>query len=318
MGYEPALNEDLGAVYDDELHERFSLYKDQSGKSHAHLASMLSRSTAAVSQYLSKTYKGNVPEFEKDIASLLRREEDLRFVAGPKKFCPTTASTLIWEVLQFCDERQKMGAALAPSGTGKTETIKEYKRMNRMTIFVTADITTKSPSQILRRTIEQVGGVGRCRSTSEYLQALIERLKGSRRLVILDDAHFLNWEAYELMRKIHDCAGVGIVYVGQERLYDQMRGQDGKAYLFDQIYSRIAIKRDKFQIFKKDARAIAESLCAGLDKECVDYLYSKARGKGRFRYMANLIDVAMEMNRQYEKPINVPLLQEAERFLLGE
>lgn len=317
MTVEAAVKEDSTGIYNEDLHARFTLWKDQNGKSLSTIAGMLARSTALVSQYLNQKYQGDIAGIERDIAILLRREEDLQFVTGPKVFCSTTAATLIWEVLQYCDAKQKMGAALAPSGTGKTETCKEYKRKNRATVFVTADVTTKSPSQILRRIIEQVGGVGRKTSTSEFLQALIERLKGSKRLVIIDDAHFLNWESFELVRKLHDCGGCGVVYVGQERLYEQMKGQDGRAYLFDQIFSRIAIKRDKFQILKKDAVAVSESLVQGLDKDCLDYLYQRAKGKGRYRYMANLIDVAMEMHKQYGRAIDVPLLQDAERFLLG-
>ncbi len=317
MGVEAAVKDDLRGAYDEELYQRFCLWKDQSGKSFKVIAGMINWSSAALSQYVNKIYPGDIVGLETDVRNLLDREEDLQFVAGPKDFVATNASTLIWEVLQFCDQKQKMGAALAQSGTGKTETCKEYKRKNRATVLVTADITTKTPSQILRRIIEQVGGVGRRHSVSEFLQALIERLKGSNRLLIIDDAHFLNWEAFELVRKVHDCAGIGVVYVGQERLYEQMRGTEGKAYLFDQIYSRIAIKRDVFKIVKKDVQAIAQSHCPGLDKESVDFLFDRAKGRGRYRYITNLLDVAMIINEQYGTPMGVPLLQEAERFLLG-
>jgi len=318
MAVESAVKEDLIKVYDENLHDRFCLWKDQSGRSLKGIAGMINRSTAAVSQYVNRIYAGNIQEVEKDIKNLLEREEDLQFVSGPKEFVTTNASTLIWEVLQFCDQKQKMGAALAPSGTGKTETCKEYKRVNRATVFVTADITTKTPSKILRRMIEQVGGVGRKNSVSDYLHALIERLKGTNRLLIIDDAHFLSWEAFELVRKLHDCACLGIVYVGQERLYEQMKGTEGRAYLFDQIYSRIAIKRDKFRTSKKDTRAIVDSRCPGLDGECIDFLAARAKGQGRYRYVTNLLDVAMMINEQYGTPLGLPLLMEAEKFLLGD
>ena len=318
MGSEAVLKKDSNGVYDEALHERFMLWKDQGGKSISVLATMLGRSTAAVSQYSNKVYKGNVPELEKDIANLLRREEDLEFVRGPRAFIRTEAARLIDEVLQYCDQKQKMGAAVAPSGTGKTETCKEYKRQNRMTIFVTADITTKSPSQVMRRIIEHVGGVGRRTSVSDFLQGLIERLKGSKRLLIVDDAHFLTWEAFELVRKLHDCAGIGVVYVGQERLYEQMKGNEAKSYLFDQIYSRVAIKRDRFKVVKKDVKEMAESMVPGLDKVCVDYLFQVAKGKGRFRKMTNLLEAAQEVNSQYGTAVGLPLLQEAERLLMGE
>jgi len=162
-----------------------------------------------------------------------------------------------------------------------------------------------------------VGDAGK-RSIADMLDRVIERLKNSRRLLIIDDAHFLSWEAYELVRKIHDCAGIGVVYAGQERLYEQMRGKESKAYLFDQIYSRIAIKRSRFTIRKKDARMIADAVCPGLDKACIDFLYRRARGKGRLRVVENLLEMAMEIHHEYDEPLNVSLFQKAERFLMED
>lgn len=301
--------------YDEDLHRRFVLWKDQSGKSIGAIATMLGRSTALVSQYISQKYPGNLDEIEKDITSLLRREEDLDFVKEPKSFVHTEASKLIWEVLLYCDQKQKMGAAVAPSGSGKTETCKAYKKENRASIFVTCDITKRRPGTVLQMILKHVGSAQAGSSTSAALDACIERLRDSKRLLIMDDAHFLTWEAYELVRKIHDCARIGVVYVGQEKLYDQMRGTDPRSYLFDQIHSRIAIKRDKLPITKKDVKMMARSYC-DFDAECLDYLYARAKGKGRFRTATNLIEVALEMHEQFKTPVGVPLLQEAERFLM--
>jgi len=311
------LNEGKDKVYNEALHGRFMLWRDQQGYSLTRIATMLGRSVAGVSQYMNKKYMGDISAVEKDIANLLKREENLEFVTGPAIFCSTMPSLLIWEVLQFCDKKGKMGVALAPSGTGKTETIKEYKRKNRASIYVTADISVRSMPAVLRLVARHSGGPVSRRTLSDLLHSVIDRLKGSHRLLIIDDAHFLSWEAFEVVRKIHDCAGIGVVYVGQERLYDQMKGADKKAYLFDQIFSRIAIKREVPRPTKKDARIIADSIWPGLDKECINFLFDKARGKGRFRVMTNLIEVALEMQKSYGTAMNVELLRDAEQFVMS-
>lgn len=304
--------------YNEELHRRFILWKDHSGKSITRIAIMLGRSTAAISQYLNKKYEGDVRELEKDIATLLRREEELEFVRAPRVFCNTEASRLIWEVLEYCDLKQKMGAVVGPSGTGKTETCNEYKRKNRATILITLDIATRNPGAVIRLIAEKSGGVGHRPTISQMLHSTIARLKESRRLLIVDEAHFMTWEALELVRKIHDCAGIGVVYVGQERLYDQMRGNDGKAYLYDQIYSRIAVKRDDFPIKKADVEAIASSLCPGLGKDCIEFLYRKARGRGRFRSMKDVLELALEIRKESGRPMDLALLREADQFLMKD
>jgi DNA transposition AAA+ family ATPase len=325
MGGEAALNQraeyrgqttDGGGQMDEELFDRFLLYRERAGLSDRQIAKKLARSAAQLSQYVNRKFVGDLAEFEKDVENLLRREEDLQFVSDSKSFCSTTAATLMWEVMQFCDERRKMGAVLAPSGTGKTDTCIEYKKQNRPTVYVTAHIKSHTAGAVLKLIAKPLIGTIYRHSLAELLDAVIERLKGSSRLLLIDDAHFLSWEAFEMVRKIHDCGGVGVVYVGQERLYDQMRGTDPKGYLFDQIYSRIAIKRERFQIKKQDVRMVANSICKGLDKPCIDFLYEKARGKGRLRKMRNLLDVAVASSEYNRQPITMEMLMQAERFLM--
>jgi hypothetical protein len=223
----------------------------------------------------------------------------------------------MYEVLSFCDFKQRMGAILAPSGYGKTRTCCEYKEKNPATILITADPTNRTPAQILRLMMKDTG-VMKASSIGQMLQEVCDKIKGSNRLIIVDESHFLSWESFETLRKIFDHARVGVVFSGQERVLDQMKGQAQRAYLFDQLYSRLSITRTKFKITKKDVTAIVDALCPGLSPDCLDFLYSKSQGKGRYRHMLNILDVSQMMFEQYQKPINIQSLNEAERFLVGE
>jgi len=209
-----------------------------------------------------------------------------------------------------------MGVVGVPSGTGKTRTANEYKLRNRATILITLDITTRAPGAVIRRIADRTGGQGKRYNIGDLLEAVIERLRGSKRLIIVDEAHFLSWEGHELLRKIHDCAGVGIVYLGQERLYSEMKGNDERGMLYDQIYSRVAIVRNEVPVKKKDVAMLAETLCPGLDKESLDYLYQRAKGKGRFRSMKRLLELAMELGRNRDIGVEIEVLQQAELFLM--
>jgi len=336
MAIQPAVKDDLTGVksadssqliadsYNEALHERFILWKDQSGASVNRIAGMIGRSAALVSQYVNKIYKGDMPALEKDIINLLRREEDLEFTTRAVTFCTTLSSKLIWEVMQFCDENCDMGMVVGDAGSGKTTTCNEYKRANRNTIFITADIATRSVGSVLRMIAKKVSGTPHPGSNSALLHAIIDRLKHSRRLIIIDEAHFLTWDAFEVIRKIHDCAEIGIVYVGMPRTLDQMKGTAGRSFLFDQIYSRISIKRDHLPVEKSDVRVIADSIVSaaldagqpGLDAGCIEYLYTKAQGKGKIRTVAKLLQVAITRHREYNQPMGLELLKEAEQFLL--
>jgi hypothetical protein len=312
------LNEDLRSEYDEELHREIVELKSKFGITLQQIANKIKKSPATMSQYFGKKYPGNIGALEELLRNFLQREIGIGKIASATgSFCNTSASTLIWEVLQYCDFKQKMGVVLAPSGYGKTRTCEEYKSKNPSTILITADPSNRTPAQILRLTMKDTGII-RASSIGQMLYDIVDKLKDSNRLIIVDEGHFLTWEAFEILRKIYDYAKVGIVIAGQERVLEQMKGQAQRAYLFDQLYSRIAIKRDKFKVLKKDATAIVNAVCPGLTADCLDFLYSKAQGKGRYRYMINVLDVGMMMHEQYGKDIDIKCLTEAERFLIGE
>ena len=126
---------------------------------------------------------------------------------------------------QACDEDCDMGLVIGPAGVGKTRTIQEYKRRNRGSILIVGDITTKSCGSVLYAIAKKLSSTFHGNRNSELLQRIIDQLKNSRRLLIVDESHFLTWEAFEAVRKIHDCAGIGVCYVGMPRLYAQMQGQ---------------------------------------------------------------------------------------------
>jgi DNA transposition AAA+ family ATPase len=317
MVSEEALKVVSNIGYSEDLRERFIRWKDHSGKSVIEIAKRLGRSSAAVSQYINGKYPGDVVEIEKQIAALLSRKEDLELTAGAKRFVETGLSQLFYQPMVYCDFHKVMGVETAPSGSGKSIVAARYVDVNRGTIFISAGVVVKTPRPIMYLIISQVGGVGRYRSsTADYLEALIERLKGSHRMILIDDAHFLTWEAFELLRRLHDAAGIGMVFLGQEKLYQEMRGSDRSGYLYDQLASRVAIWRHNcFHITKADTRKIAESIVPGLDEACVDYLFEVAKGAGRFRRLRNLLTAAVQIATAYDRPIDLPLLQEAGRFL---
>ena len=210
-----------------------------------------------------------------------------------------------------------MGLVFAPSGTGKSETAMEYKTQNTDSVLVLMDIATRRVGVVLRLVTKKMGKTPfGSNSISELLNAAVDNFKNSHRLLIIDDAHFLTWEAFEAIRKIHDAAGIGVVFLGQERLYDQMRGATNQAFLFDQIYSRIGIKRGNFPVIRQDVKDIAESILPGLDKTNIDFLFEKAQGQGRFRMVSNILELALKIHEEHGRDINGGLLQEASTFLM--
>ncbi len=299
-------------IYDEELHKRFVMWKEKSGISLRKLAPMLNRSYTIIGQYLNFRYEGDLRLIEKDISKLLDRKEGHGLKSKDQEFCWISASEVIWEVFQSCDEDGEMGAQISPSGTSKTETAIEYQRRNPSTILLTASPTRRSFSAILRALANDLGASSSNIALDDIMWHVTYKLRGSKRLVIVDEAQFMKWETFEVLRTIYDATGVGFTYLGTPRLYSQMRGDT--RYDWDQILSRITIRRSVSEINYQDVKIVTNSICPGLPKGCIDFLYQVAQEPGKLRVMIGLLKKAVEFHEIDGSEITFKLLEGLKRM----
>jgi DNA transposition AAA+ family ATPase len=131
---------------------------------------------------------------------------------------------------------------------------------------------------------------------------------------MFDEVHLLSWESLELIRTIHDAAHVGVVFCGQERFYEQMRGSR-RSYLYDQFSSRISCLCRLTSIEKKDVRMLCEAIYPNLDNKCLEFLFSKASGPGKFRVMTKILKRAVFIAEKEKVSVTLDLLKEANSLL---
>jgi len=301
--------------YDEALHARFLRWRDHSGKSDRQIGAKLNRNEKIVQQYANLEYEGPISILEKDVKSLLFREEDFNFTTRPDVFCQTSISSSIFEVIEFCDRYHEMAMIISSAGAGKTEAAKERTRKNPNTMLITVDLTRRSLGSVLTIIGEKV-----CHRSfgnllnSERLGVIIKELKNADRLLIIDEAHLLSWEAFDTLRTIYDHSKIAIVFMGMPRLYSQMK-DSRKGFLWDQISSRIAIQRYVDTIEFKDVALIADSIYPGLPKKCLEFLYQKANGSGKFRTMIKLLKSAVRFSDIDKIPLNLNLLKEIDSLM---
>ena len=77
------------------------------------------------------------------------------------------------------------------------------------------------------------------RITRNVTDAFIERMQGSGRVLIVDEAQFLNNSALNQLRTLSDLCGIGLVLLGNESLHDKTLGKGIKD--MDQLRSRVCI-----------------------------------------------------------------------------
>jgi len=295
-------------VCDEKLLSRFTQWKEQSGNSLRKLAPVIGVSYTSLGDYLNYKYRGDIRLLEKKIRKFLDgKEENLQRSKNPE-FCWISSSELIWEVLQACDEGGEMGAVIGPSGTSKTKTAKEYQRKNPGTIILTASPTRRGFSTILKALATSVSACNSNTALDDILRSVIGKLKDFRRLIVVDEAMFLKWESFEVIRNVYDATGAGFIYLGTSRLYSEMRGDT--RFDWDQIASRLTIRRTIQGISYEDVKMVCNSVYSGLPKGCVDFLYSVSQQPGRLRVMTDLLKKAVKFHEVYGTKLDLNLFKE--------
>lgn len=295
-------------IYNEELHRRFVKWMERSEMSIRKVARMMGgKSYTSVGQYLNYRYEGNIKAFEYDVRRFLDRKERVR-IPKERIFCKTPTSELIWEFLQSCHERHKIGGFIAPSGAGKTWTIREYKDKYPSTVLITANPTLRSFSAMLRTLAGKVGARSSNTALDDLMYRIIDKLSDSGKLVVIDEAHYLKFESFEIIRIIYDQAQTGFAYLGTPRLYSQMRGDN--RFDWEQILSRITIRRSISEISYSDIRGIADTICPGLSKGALKFLYQVAQEPGRLRTAVDLLENAIEVAEAEEIRVSLQLLKD--------
>jgi DNA transposition AAA+ family ATPase len=121
-------------------------------------------------------------------------------------------------------------------------------------------------------------------------RAIIARLRGTKGLMIVDEAQHLGTAALDELRTLHDATEVGLALVGNESVYARMTGGNRAAYL-DRLFSRIGKRVRLVRSHKDDIDALIDAW--GIDaKECRQVLHDIAAKPGALRGITKVLRLA--------------------------
>lgn len=157
-------------------------------------------------------------------------------------------------------------------GTGKTTAVDHYAEQHESAVLIkaTPDMTA---AILLAEIVELVGAVvHKSKYTqgtkAEKMRAIIAALKGTDRLLILDEAETVTPQCLEFVRRISDMAEVGVVLSGTERLKPLIKDPRGR---FGQISSRVIFWPSVIKsITELDANALTRAALKDDDVELTD------------------------------------------------
>jgi DNA transposition AAA+ family ATPase len=219
-------------------------------------------SSSALSQVLSNKYPGDIASIRAKVESVMSRERDKAATSRvAKSFVETSVSRSVFEVAHSCRVIGDIGVCYSAAGLGKTEAVREYARQNPDVILIEADPGYTAMVLFLELR-DVVGGSARA-SLHDIFAECCQRLKDSGRLLIVDEAEQLPYKALEMLRRLHDKTGIGILLTGMPKLLANLRGNKGE---YAQLYSRVGIAVKLTPLSEKDSAHLLDKLMSCEDK----------------------------------------------------
>jgi len=275
----------------EEIKQRLEAFMADSGASQNKVAKALGISSSALSQWLSGTYKGDCAAVAARVEDYLSAAEEGDGSASSLEEQGIVETSCYKSVSKFCaiaGKNRMMGMLVGEAGAGKTTALRDWTRKHPTSILVEAD-----PGYTPRVFFEELCNrlnISAPNITHAKFTQVVDKLKNSGRLLMIDEAEWLPTETLEYVRRIHDKAGIGIVLCGLARLERNVRGNREQ---FLQLSSRIQLVTRLKNLTQKDAEAYLESRFEKYADGCGEALFELS---GRnCRIMANLCKLAAEI-----------------------
>ena len=264
--------------------EELIAYLEQTGRSQADVAKAMGVNPSMLSQWLNHEVGGWGRNVGKRAANFLALETRRAVAPRDSNWVETRAAKEVLTVLAQCHELRDFGMIYGAAGIGKTRAAERYREQHPDCILLRATESIRQRRPFLR-SLAMIESVKAPKSGAmdDLFEGVLIRLRNSGRLLIVDEAQKLDFRTVELVRDLHDLAGIGVVLMGDELIYQMLHAGRTRAQ-YERLASRIGIRRClQPGPAKRDVEAIARQYIEGPDDECVAYLTAKAAGVGGYR-----------------------------------
>lgn len=284
----------------------------------------MGRST--ISQVLSGTYKGDRLARLNELAELMDHEAKVDDVVRPDTLVETHAVELMMGLIENVHVSRTIGVIIAPPGFSKTTVLQAKHQMTKGSILVEADVKHCDATGLIRLLAQEMGDW--VYSNSAVLLGKIKKeLRGSGRLIMIDQAHELKPDAFSLIRTLNDLK-VAVILAATHQLRDHINRLDDT-----QFSSRVlgTLPLDKMLVMGDGgeggpAHSVEDiiKICEGgklrFTADARDYLFRLGNHPtlGALRQCQILVMTLALAGHGREKPISAALLNNAMKKLQGE
>lgn len=211
-------------------------YMSESGKNQSQIGKELGLSSGLVSSFLGGKYTTPHTTIPK-VMSYIEVNRKKKAAPTAPDFAETSLSKLMEASIAYAHVQGLETVIYGDAGVGKTTAAKAYVERERLATYIVARPDCSGYTGVMWLVAKAFGI--RERITRNVTDAFIERMQGSGRVLIVDEAQFLNNSALNQLRTLSDLCGIGLVLLGNESLHDKTLGKGIKD--MDQLRSRVCI-----------------------------------------------------------------------------
>ncbi|NTV46178.1 MAG: AAA family ATPase [Chlorobiales bacterium] len=294
----------------EKLREQLRELMEAEGISQNTAALQIGISAGLLSAWLSGTYKGSAAAVGGKVEGFLARRKEVQAMPTPEaERFPVTVETEVYlavtRAIRNCHLKGKIGVVTAHSGSGKTRAAREYVGRNAGSMLI--ECHHSFPARMVLGAIAQSCGVEARGSIHELLVSICDRLRGSGRVLVLDEAEHLKPQVLDVVRRINDWSGIGIVYVGLPRFMGQLQSlRRDFEYIWNRVRVRAGIERGRVKELG-DARMLLESVLP-LVGDGVPESFHQYCG-GDIRKLEELFFACLAVSRRSSQDVSVKLVK---------
>jgi DNA transposition AAA+ family ATPase len=290
--------EEKEKIINEELYQKFfsivGIPEEGKKISQARAARELRVSSAVISFYKNRNYKGNYTALEENIqAFLVREERRMADITIPIVETTTIENTRI--AFGRAHDHRNIAVVVGEAGTGKSTAISKYEAENPGAVLVIYGHPAMTQQKLIVNLALLVGVYSK-RGGSMLIERIVDELRGRDIVLIVDQADYLTDGALELLRCITtDMARIGLVLVGLPRLEAQLKNLRND---HQQLLSRVGTFL-KIKVKSEDAEKIIKEVWENVSKEVVGELVKMAGGS--IRVLTELIMGVSDIMAKYRK-----------------
>lgn len=296
------------------MYEQLRDFLEQNNISQANAAKYLGISKPALNAYLQNKYAGNVADIDSKVQGYLRLQQERQEVAKLEMcFVETRAAKNMLGFLGLTHKLSQLGIVYGGAGVGKTTVLKEYKKRFPNTILIEPDMGYTA--KVLLQEICRALGQNDKGNIHDMTERIADTLRGSGRMLMIDEAELLPMRALESIRRIHDKADCAVMLVGMPKLLLNLKGPNAE---FKQLFSRVSVRLDMgVNIEETDLRHIASEVLGVKDDTILAKLTKTAQGNVRkLAKLMMIVRYLMQVNQLDIAELNVELVERADSYLI--